>query len=325
VIAGSLATAEGARPVEASESLVVPASTEGDAAFLPADGAVGSWRRVGRARVYTGAQLYDYTDGGVEVFYELGFERATVQRYADGEDETAVALYAMRDPEAALGIYLLKAGPGPRVPPAAPPDVAQNRARSADLARPPASVTAESGLDDRHTAGRHQLMLVRGCYFLIIDNLSGKVERAPALVEFARQTASALPPSGPVTAFDLLPSEGLVPGSERLVRGPLTLQAFILLGDGDVLQLEGRITAVAARYDGYGVAPHVLLVAPYADAEAAARALAHVEGHLDPEIQLLSRSDARLVFRDYSGGFGVVALSGSRLVLTLGLERTPEP
>jgi len=315
VIAGLLSATEAARPVDANDSLVPSAAedgagmapAEGDAALLPPDGAVASWRRVGLARVYAGPELYEYIDGGAEVFYELGFERVTVQRYADREDEMAVELYAMRDPAAALGIYLLKVGPAP------------------GPAGQRATTTPGSGLADRHTAGRHQLMLVRDRYVLIVDNLSGKAERAPALLEFARQVASGLPPAGRVEVLDLLPLEDLVQGSERIIRGPLGLQAFILLGEGDVLRLDGRTTAVAARYGGASLGPHALLVAPYADAEGAMHALTHVEGHLDPEIQLLSRSDTRLVFRDYSGRFGVVAVAGPRLVLTLGLERRPEP
>jgi hypothetical protein len=245
--------------------------------------------------VYGGPELYDYIDGGAEIVYEHGFEHVTVQRYRAGEDEMAIELYAMRDPAAALGVYLARCG---REAPA-------------------------RGLVDRHTAGRHQLMLVRDRYFVIVDNLSGKAERAAALVDFGRAVASRLPPAGRVEVLDLLPTEGRVAGSERLIRGPLALQAFILLGEGDVLRLGGRITAVAAGYTGGAQGPRTLVIAPYPDAETAARAFAHVRGHLDREIQVLSASGSRLVFRDYSGRVGIVVLSGARLELTLGLGRQP--
>lgn len=243
-------------------------------------------------------------DGGAEIVYEYGFGHATVQRYVSGEDEMGVELFLMRDSAAALGLYLARCGPPPT---------------AAELAESPPA----ADLVDRHTAGRHQLMLVRDRYYLVVDNLSGKAERAPALVDFARAIAARLPAGGPVADFDLLPTEGRVAGSERLVRGPLALQAFVLLGEGDVLQLGDRVTAVAAAYDGGEAGPRTLVVARYPDPEASAQAFQNVVQHLDSEITVVSRQGARLVFRDYAGRFGVLAVDGARLELTLGLTRQP--
>jgi hypothetical protein len=281
-----------------------PETSPGDAGLLPESGAVGNWTRAGAPRVFAGPELYELIDGGAEIVYEYGFARATVQRYRSGEDELGVELFLMRDPAAALGLYLARCGP--------PPTAVELAA-----SLPPA------GLVDRYTAGRHQLLLVRNRYFLVVDNLSGKAERASALLDFARAIAPRLPPDGPVEVFDLLPAEGRIAGSERLVRGPLALQAFVLLGEGDVLQLGDRVTAVAASYGGGEAGPRTLVVARYPDPEAAARALQNVVQHLDSESAVVSSEATRLVFRDYSGRFGVLAVDGARLDLTLGLARRP--
>jgi hypothetical protein len=266
-------------------------------AQLPPAGFLGVWRLGGPAKVYVGAQLYDYIDGGAEVFFELGFDRVTVQRYQAGGDELAVELYTMRDAVAALGIYLSKCGQETPAP---------------DLA-------------DRHTAGRHQLMLVRDRTFLVVDNLSGKSERAPTLVDFAREVVKALPTTQPTAVFAALPAAGLVEGSQRVVRGPLALQSFILLGDGDVLRLGGTITAVAARYTGGALGARTLIVVPYPDAISATGALAYLTAHLDSEIKPLASSATRLAFRDYSGTFGTVPVVGGSLELVLGLAADPSP
>ena len=262
---------------------------------LPGNGFLGVWQPVGPPRVFSGAQLYDYIDGGAETFYELGFERVTIQRYRADADEIAVELYAMRDPVAALGIYLARCG----------------------------KETPSPGLADRHTAGRHQLMLVRDRSFLVVDNLSGKSERAPALVEFAREIVKALPATQPPEVFAALPAAGLVEGSQRVIRGSLALQSFVLLGEGDILRLGGAITAVAARYTGGTLGPRTLVVVPYSDAETAARTLDHIAKHLDSEIKPLASSATRLVFRDYSGRYGIVAVENTMLTLTLGLAHQP--
>jgi hypothetical protein len=271
-----------------------PDAPRGDESLLPADGAVPGWRRAEPARVYSGPELYELIDGGAEIFFEHGFERVTVQRYALGADEVVVDLYAMRDAAAALGIYLGRCG----------------------------EETPAPGLDLRHTAGRHELLAVKGRFYVVVESLSGSAERAADLVAFARALAPGLPAPEPVGALDLLPEQGRVPGSERLIRGPLALESFIQLGEGDVLQLGGRVTAAAASYQ----APEgrfTLVVVPYADGAAARRAFAHVQAHLDPEIRPLSQAASHLVFRDYSGTYGEVLLDGTRIQLRLGLGERP--
>ena len=268
----------------------------GDAGLLPAPGAVPGWRPDGNARVFTGSGLYGHIDGGAEIFFEFGFEELTVQRYARGLDGVELELYRMRDPAAALGIYLGRCG----------------------------RETPDPGLRERHTAGLHELMLVRERYFLIAANLDGKPEVAPQLVAFARAVAAALPAPQPVAALELLPRERRVAGSERLIRGPLALQSLITLGEGDVLQLGGRNTAAAAAYDaGEGHPACTLVVAEYPDDAGASRVLARLVEGLDPEVKPLRRGPDQLVFRDYAGKFGAASVAGRRLTLTLNLEREP--
>ena len=271
-----------------------PAARGGDEERLPADEVVPGWRRAEPARVYAGPELYELIDGGAEIFFEHGFERVTVQKYTLGPDEIVVDLYAMRDAAAALGIYLGRCG----------------------------EETPAPGLELRHTAGRHELLAVRGGFYVVVENLSGRAERAADLVAFARALAPRLPESEPVAALDLLPKPGRVTGSERLIRGPLALEAFIQLGEDDILQLGGQVTAAAAGYQG-PAGRFTLVVVPYADSAAARRAFAHVQAHLDREIRPLSRTVSRLVFRDYSGTYGQVLVDGARIELRLGLAERP--
>lgn len=270
------------------------AAPRGDAPLLPADGEVPGWKVAEPDRVYTGPELYELIDGGAEILYEHGFERVTVRRYAAGGDEVGLELYTMKDPAAALGLYLSRCG----------------------------RETPFEGFAERHTAGRHELLLVRHRFYAVVENLSGRAERAVVLVDFARALASRLPVPVPVAELDPLPAEGRVPGSERLLRGPLALQAHVTLGEGDILQLAGTVTAAAADY-GEGAGRRTLIVVPYPDPVAARRAFEHLQAHLDPEIVPLTRAASRLVFRDYAGKFGDVRLAGPRLELTLGLASRP--
>jgi hypothetical protein len=290
----------GAAPVAALALVIAalagaePGVSRRDEERLPADGAVPGWRRTEPARVYSGPELYELIDGGAEIFFEHGFERVTVQKYALGADEIVVDLFAMRDAAAALGIYLGRCG----------------------------EETPAPGLDLRHTAGSYELLAVQGGFYVVVENLSGRAERAADLVAFARALAPRLPAPEPVGALDLLPVEGRVPGSERLIRGPQALEAFIQLGEDDILQLGGRVTAAAASYQG-PPGRFTLVVVPYADSATARGAFEHVQTHLDREIRPLSRTASRLVFRDYSGTYGEVLLDEARIELRLGLAGRP--
>ena len=269
----------------------------GDDTLLPPSGFAGGWARDGRAKVFAASSLYNHIDGGAEIFLELGFAEATVQRYARTGDEVVVECYRMRDADAALAIYLEKCG----------------------------DETPSPAFAERHTAGRYQLLFVRNRFFVIVNNPPGTPAVAPALVEFARAIAGRLPPGAEVRAFDVLPREGLVPGSERLIRGPIGLQEIATLGEGDVLRLGGTLTAAAGRYAGGAAGDRTLVVAVYPSAAEAAGAFRNLVDHLDPEIRPLAASDRRLVFASYDGTFGAAARTGPRLELTLRLKAPPAP
>ncbi len=266
----------------------------GDEALLPPSGGVPPFARIGSTRVFPGADLYAHIDGGAEIFFEFGFERLTVQDYRGPAGEIGVECYRMSDPLAALGIYLGRCG----------------------------RETPAPGLAERHTAGRYQLLLVRDRFFVVIDNPAGTPALAEVLVAFARSVAARLPPSQPLDPFAALPAAGLVPGSRRLIRGPVALEAIATLGRGDILQLAGTLTAVAGEYAGED-GRTALIVVTYPTDGTARAALAHLVAGLDPEIVPLRSDAARLVFRDYDGSFGAATVAGSRLEIRLRLKRPP--
>ncbi|OFV80387.1 MAG: hypothetical protein A2Y78_04690 [Acidobacteria bacterium RBG_13_68_16] len=266
----------------------------GDGPLLPPSGFLGTWNVEGKPRLFPGSELYGHIDGGAEIFFEFGFEEATVQRYRSPAGEVVVEHYTMSDPLGALGIYLGKCG----------------------------KETPDPTLAERHTAGRFQLMFVRDRYFVIVDNLAGTPALTPVLVEFARFIASRLPESRPVTVFDTLPKQGQIEGSRRLIRGPVALEAIATLGRGDILQLGGRTAAVAADYSD-AAGKYTVIIATYPDVQAAAAAFRNLTDNLDSEIKPLARTETRLVFRDYDGTFGTASLGASRLELRLRLRQEP--
>jgi hypothetical protein len=266
----------------------------GDANLLPADGFSGTWKKNGPTKVFTSEDLYGYIDGGAEAFLEIGFEQLTVQKFRDGGNELTVDLYRMTDATAARGIYLARCG----------------------------KETPEPALRERHTASRQQILLQRGRYYVVLTNTAGGAANAPILVKAAQVMAAKMPADSPVTALGILPQPGLVPGSARIIRGPVGLQALYTLGDGDILQLGGKITAAAGDYkDAAGAS--TLIIADYPTPAAAASAFKHLKANLDTYLKATSATDSRLVFQDYEKKFGVASLAAKRLEIRLHLSKPP--
>jgi hypothetical protein len=266
----------------------------GDAAMLPADGFSGAWKQNGPMKVFRSEDLYGHINGGAEAFLELGFEQLTVQKYREGANELTAEIYRMTDPTAARGIYLARCG----------------------------KETPDPALKERHTASRQQILLQRHRYYLVLYNTAGGAANAPMLVKAAQAIVAKMPADAPVTALGLLPPAGLVPGSARIIRGPVSLQALYTLGDGDILQLGGKITGAAGDYkDAAGAT--TLIVVDYPAPSAAAAAFRHLKANLDTYLKPAGATDAKLVFQDYEKKFGVATLNGKRLEVRLHLMKPP--
>jgi len=62
-------------------------------------------KKDGLARIYEGKTLFDYMDGGAELYYEYGFVQACVQRYKASQQEVTVEIYQMDTSAHAYGVY----------------------------------------------------------------------------------------------------------------------------------------------------------------------------------------------------------------------------
>ncbi len=269
-----------------------------DLALLPPDRFQEVWNRSEGAHIFASADLYGHIDGGAELFLEFGFEQLTVQRYVaetgKGRREIQIELYRMADPEAATGIYLLKCGKESPAP----------------------------SFNERHTLNKFQLLFLRDRYFVIVNNPEGDDTIKAGMLYFARYISSRLPPGSPVKAISLLPTRGLLEGSIRLARGPYALQAIYTLGEGDILQLGRKLTAVSAGYDDTG-GRYTLILTEYPDDAAAAAAFSYLRNNLDSYLTVEDKSPLYLIFKDYAGEYGRLQLDGTRIRVTLHLSKRP--
>lgn len=273
-------------------ALAAPAA---GAVVLPAEDFAPGWKRAEAARTFAGPSLFDHIDGGAELYLEFGFRALYLQRYAKGEDELVCEVYEMTDPGAAFGLYLSKCG----------------------RETPLASIAA------RNSSEAAQFTILKGRYFLHVNNPSGREDLVPAMTALANRALAPLEDGSPPDLLSRLPAEGLVPGSALLFRGPIGLQSVVTLGEGDILDQRGGVFGVAGRYAAGGTAAHSLVLVDYPDVERANRAFAGLAAGLDPYLEVLERSETAFVFEDFKKEFGFARLSAGRIEVRVGLRTRP--
>lgn len=266
---------------------------------VPDDRFTPGWVKSGPTMRFTPTSLFDYIDGGAELFLEFGFKELLVQRYARGGTELTLEIYEMDSPEAALGIYLTRSD----------------------------AETPVAGIQARNTGTAQQVTVLKGSVFLLVNNFGGGDESLPAMAALVNRALQRVPQGRPVRLFESLPRENLVPGSEALVRGPFGLQPIFTFGNGDVLQLGGKVFAVVGDYREPGAAPdaapYTRVVVLYPSRSAARRAYAHLVANLDPYLKVLRNSGPGFVFQDYQSRFGSVELKGRLMDIKTNLSEEP--
>ncbi|MCG6963228.1 MAG: hypothetical protein LJE95_08190 [Acidobacteria bacterium] len=262
-------------------------------AAVPAPHPPSGWSSVAKPDVYSASNLYGYIDGGAELFLEVGFENLHVYKLTRGSQELGVDMYRMNSPESALAIYLAKCAPE----------------------------TPVAGLGFRNSGDRFQLGILRGRYFILINNFEGGESLVAPMKQVAINLAKQIP-SSPHPIPVPMPQQGLVTGSVRLVRGPFGLQPVYTLGDGDVLGLHSKRWAVVADYRA-DERTWTLIRVDYGTPSAATAAMAFLSAHLDPYLKVVNRRPKHLVFRDYAGQFGEAQTNGSLLSIRVHLKDQP--
>ena len=274
----------------------------GEDPVFPPDDVVPGWKTAGPIREFNSNGLYGHIDGGSELFLEFGFDVLRLQKYRDtgGSEEITVETYKMTSPEAALAIYLMKCGPESPV----------------------------AGIEDkvRHTGDSHQIMLLKGHYFVTVNSFTGNDPVLAVMVRLANRTLEKIPAAAPADLFSLLPLEDRVPGSEMLFRGPYSLEAIFTFGEGDVFLLNNKIFGAAAQYrykkaDPSGASPEIYnrLVIRYPDITSCQKAFSHLTANLDSYIHVQEQRKDHLVFKDYRDKVGIITLKNDCLYIEVNL------
>jgi hypothetical protein len=129
--------------------------------------------------------------------------------------------------------------------------------------------------------------------------------------------------SADVDILDQLPAKDQIPHTQKIIRGPFSMQSIYTLGRGDILGLEGRIFGVAADYREQNGQKFTYILVSYPDTAKAYNVLQHVANNLDPYIEKIKSDDTRILFKDYQHKYGELRLTGTKIEIKVGLLTVP--
>jgi hypothetical protein len=245
-------------------------------------GSVRGWEAEGKAVTYDTRTVFEYLDGGAEVYLAYGMKTVSALKYVrTGEPSINLSLFEMEESEGAFGAFTyerLDAG-------------------------------ADIGQGSEYGAG--MLRFWQGCFFVFIQAEQVTPASGDAVLTLGRTLASGLAGEGKLPALiSALPQEGLRPLTVRYVISPLILKNLERTLDNNALGLPERTQAVMAHYGKPGN-PERILLARYGGDSAAGKG---VDEYLkNRNVQIRNPAEPFIG----PGGWSLVAASGDCAVLIL--------
>ena len=252
----------------------------GLADLLPAASSMDGWQIADGPTEYDSEGLFEYLNGGAPLYLDFGFEGMVHVRYQLGDDSLSSVTLDIYDMGSDLGAFgLFRSG--------RPPDVELRDWGAEGYRSGTVAAAWKGGISIQAQADDDQPELIEA-----MESLVAQVAKSVA-------GGTTLP-----QIIDLLPSDGLVPWSERLVARDLMSHAF--LPDG--------VLATYQVADDEGTLFFSELVGEPAVTEAMAGLRAHHEqwGEIGEDID--SIGDGGFRFTDPGLGSGVVVSTGFYVV-----------
>ncbi|MFQ5789420.1 MAG: DUF6599 family protein [Acidobacteriota bacterium] len=216
-----------------SSALCLSAEHRDVRALLPSEESVEPWKTADEALSYRADNLYNFINGGAEVYLEYGFVQVISQEYAWEEDSIICTVYEMEDPQAAFGIFSYTRSPQ----------------------KSPLS------LGDGAVMGAFQLAFWQDRYFVIVESFSQSEKLRQALAHFARRISRNIGDhADPPALLQSLPPEQLILGSEKLLKGRLAVDSLFFLGAGGLVDIDSDDWVLYGEYQTAGHTAKLFLV-----------------------------------------------------------------
>ena len=194
------------------------------------------WTIEGTDKIYGPNDLYEYIDGGAELYLSYDFKKVINRIYmAPDQPDILVDVFDMGSSRNAYGVF--------------------------SHARETEDITFGQG--SQYTSGL--LLFWKDRFFISIMTIPETEVSKKAVFRIAEHIDKAIPNKGPLPdILSLLPTESLDRGSIRYFYHYIWLNSFYYIADKNILHIDKESDAVLAKYGNIGER-HLLLLVKYHD------------------------------------------------------------
>jgi Family of unknown function (DUF6599) len=201
---------------------------------LPAE--VSGWKKSDPPQIYDKSNLFDYIDGGAELYNSYNFQKLLAVRYqASGDEEIVIDMFDMGNSFNAFGLF------------------SHGREREDGLA----------GQGSEYNSGL--LTFWKDRFYVSILAYPETEAKKEIVLGLGRSLADAVPAEGALPpVIGLLPRTNLVPESVRYFHHYIWLNSHFFVSNQNILLIDDEIQVVLAKYKT-DTKPLHLLIALYPD------------------------------------------------------------
>jgi hypothetical protein len=208
--------------------------------FEDLPGTVLDWKKSDPCQFYDPDTLFDYINGGAELYLSYGFKRLLSCRYQSAKhSDITVDIFDMGHSYRAFGVF--------------------SHSRE--------SVDDSIGQGCEYGGGL--MIFWKGRYYVSIMAYPETGKSRQSVFQIARILAGSIPDEGPLPPIlELIPRKGLIRESIRYFRHYIWLNSHYFISNRNILHIDERAEAVLARYSRKQ-GKHFLLLVVYPDEEKA--------------------------------------------------------
>ncbi len=222
---------------------------------LPLPDEVDGWKASQKDGIYDQESLYDYINGGAELYLSYDFKKCINRTYLRPEQpDIVVDLFDMGTSQNAYGVF----------------------SHSME------TVDAAYGQGSQYSEGL--LLFWKDRYYVSIMSYPETPESKKALLTLGKEIEAAIRGEGPLPdVLNLLPQESLIRESVRYFRHYAWLNSHYFIADSNILNINDSTDAVLAKYRD-GESKILLLLLEYKNAQEAQAAHDNFVKHYLPEL-----------------------------------------
>lgn len=193
------------------------------------------WTKIEQDEIYDRVTLYDYMNGGAEVYLAFDFQKVFVRKYSGPDDnEITLDIYDMGSSSEAFGIFSCD--------------------REDD----------EIGVGQGSELGPGLLRFWKDKYFVSIMVMGDESQAEPVMIGLAKSVEGLIPKKGPEPEIlKIIPEKGLKRSRISYFHSAVNLNNRFYIASENILQLTNKTDCVFAEYYENGQALGFLLVVRY--------------------------------------------------------------